>query len=218
MEPTVPEATRRRRSARRAPLRTGRGRGDDGARMPSLSPAPDTAAELFDEAAPVESVERDHGELARGAIQAALTLLLTNTLASLVFASTAGIPIDIRLVGGIVPTLGLRATAATYAPTLTATTAVAVGVTGLGVLWNLWRRRDQPQLVLGWVSGLGSSLVLLAVLTYRHLTSPPVIEWWGLLQIYAFVVAVGLIVVAFRPTGDGDDPTRSHLDPKANRR
>ncbi len=142
----------------------------------------------------------DPRQLVWGALQASLTLFGAQTGASILVANGQGTAVDVRFAGGIIPFLGLRTTPGDAVPLLSRSVGLAVGLTVTAALWNLWRRRDSPSLVLGWASGLAMSAVLIGMHWIRHLLDPPLVDLWILSQALAYVVAAACLFVAYRPS------------------
>jgi len=137
--------------------------------------------------------------LVLGALQAALTLFGGQMAASILLANGNGTAVDIRFAGGVLPFLGIQTTPTSFVPLMSWSIALAVGATATGALWNLWRRRDNPSLVLGWASGLAMSIVLVGMHWVRHLINPPLVDLWILSQALAYVVAASFVFIAYRP-------------------
>ncbi len=146
-------------------------------------------------------------QLVLGALQAALTLFGAQTAASILLANGNGTTVDIRFSAGIIPFLGIQSTPTEFVPLMSWSVALAVGLTATAALWNLWRRRDSPWLVLGWASGLAMSIVLIGMHWVRHLINPPLVDLWILSQALAYVVAASCIFIAFRPALTQDSAT-----------
>lgn len=147
--------------------------------------------------------------LVLGALQAALTLFGAQMAASILLANGNGTAVDIRLAGGVLPFLGIQTTPGGFVPLMSWSIALAVGVTATGALWNLWRRPDDPSLVLGWASGLVMSIVLIGMHWVRHLINPPLVDLWILSQALAFVIAASIIFIAYRPRFPQDTSTEN---------
>jgi hypothetical protein len=142
----------------------------------------------------------DPRHLVVGALQASLTLFGAQTAASILLANGQGTAVDVHFAGGLIPFLGIRTAPADVVPLMSWSVALAVGLTVTAALWNLWRRRDNPSLVLGWASGLAMSTVLIAMHWVRHLMDPPLVNLWVLSQAFAYVVAASCLFIAFRPS------------------
>ena len=147
--------------------------------------------------------------LVLGALQAALTLFGAQMAASILLANGSGTAVDIRFAGGVLPFLGIQTTPGDFVPLMSWSITLAVGVTVTAALWNLWRRRDTPSLVLGWASGLAMSLVLIGMHWVRHLINPPLVDLWILSQALAYVVAASVVFIAYRPRLPQDQATES---------
>lgn len=147
--------------------------------------------------------------LVLGALQAALTLFGAQMASSVLLANGNGTAIDVRFAGGVLPFLGIQTTPGQFVPLMSWSIALAVGATATGALWNLWRRRDTPSLVLGWASGLVMSVVLIGMHWVRHLINPPLVDLWILSQALAFVVAASIIFIAYRPRFPHDTSTEN---------
>ncbi len=161
------------------------------------------APPLRSEAAPKEASPAagsiQYGRLVLGAFQASLTLFLTQAAVQVLMANSVGQPVEVRRVLWVIPYIGINTTPDNYISTLSWSTAAAVVATATGTLWNLWRRRDQPWFLMGWASGLLMSLGLLAIQFFRHFTGVSSINPLILGQALAFVLAAGLIFLAFQP-------------------
>lgn len=142
----------------------------------------------------------DPRHLVLGALQASLTLFGAQTAASILLANGQGTAVDVRFAAGFVPFLGIRTAPDDVVPLMSWSVALAVGFTVTAALWNLWRRRDTPSLVLGWASGLAMSTVLIGMYGVRHLIDPPLVNLWILGQALAYVVAASCLFIAYRPT------------------
>lgn len=142
----------------------------------------------------------DPRQLVMGALQASLTLFGAQTAASILLANSQGTAVDVRFAGGFIPFLGVRTTPGDVVPLVSWSVALAVGLTVTAALWNLWRRRDTPSLVLGWASALAMSIVLIGMHWVRHLIDPPLVDLWILSQALAYVVAASCLFIAYRPS------------------
>jgi hypothetical protein len=142
----------------------------------------------------------DPRHLVSGALQASLTLFGAQTGASILLANGQGTTVDVRFAAGVIPFLGIRTTPGDVVPLMSWSVAVAVGLTVTAALWNLWRRRDTPSLVLGWASALAMSAVLIGMHWVRHLIDPPLVDLWILSQAMAYVVAAACLFIAYRPS------------------
>lgn len=138
-------------------------------------------------------------QLVLGALQAALTLFGAQMAASVLLANGEGTAVDLRFAAGFIPFLGIQTTPGEFVPLISWSIALAVGLTTTAALWHLWRRRESPSLVLGWASGLAMSIILIGMQWVRHLIDPPLVDLWILSQALAYVVAVSVVFIAYRP-------------------
>lgn len=139
--------------------------------------------------------------LVLGALQASLTMFVSQAATSVLIANATTSTVKLSFAAGFIPHVAVNATPSNLMTLNTWPPTVAVVATCTGVLWNLWRRRDTPMFVLGWGAGLLMALNLLVIQFVRHLVEPPMLSPWMFAQAVAFVVAAGLIFLAYRPTG-----------------
>lgn len=171
----------------------------------------EVAAESVDE-------EVDYAPFVLAAANAALLLFLTQAVAAMFVGDALGATIQVNFRARVIPTLEFITDLPTFVDIVTWSTAIATGMSCLGVLAALVRHREDNQRLYGWTSGLAMSGLLVVFQFVRHLTNPPVIDGWVSAQATAFIIVTALVFVGFKPGSRLPEPTDARQQAQARKR